>query len=109
MTPRSPPRSSVVYYEDVQKKMGDTGDFYRMYLIPGMLHCGGGVGPANVDWVALLDGWVNAGKAPGDVTAVGGPGQAPGGPANQLLCPFPGVAKKTGEAWACAVPAKKKG
>ena len=107
--PAIPPRSSIVYYEDVRKKMGDPSDFYRMYLVPGMLHCAGGVGPSNVDWVAALDAWVNAGKAPGDVTAAGGAGQAPGGPASQLLCPYPGVARKTGEAWACAVPAKKKG
>jgi pimeloyl-ACP methyl ester carboxylesterase len=106
--PAIPPRSSVVYYEDVQKTMGDTSDFYKMYLVPGMLHCGGGVGPANVDWVAQLDSWVTAGKAPGDVTAMGGQGQAPGGPPSQVLCPFPAVAKKTGEAWACAT-AKKKG
>jgi uncharacterized membrane protein len=45
-----------------------------------------------------------AGKAPAEVTAVTGPNQAPGGPPNQLLCPYPGVAKKTGEAWACAQP-----
>jgi len=107
--PAIPPRSSVVYYEDVRKTMGDTSDFYRMYLVPGMLHCGGGVGPANVDWVAALDSWVTAGKAPGELTATGGPGQAPGGPPSQVLCPFPAVAKKTGEAYACAVPAKKKG
>ncbi len=112
--PAIPPRSSVVYYEDVRKTMGDASDFYRMYLIPGMLHCGGGVGPANVDWVAQIDGWANAGKAPGDLTAVGGPGQAPGGPASQILCPYPSAAKKTGAAWACAIPArngpgKKKG
>jgi feruloyl esterase len=104
-----PTRSSVVYYEDVRKTMGETSDFYRMYLVPGMLHCGGGVGPSTVDWVAALDAWVTAGKAPGEFTAVTGPGQAPGGPPNQLLCPFPSVAKKAGDAYACAVPAKKKG
>ncbi len=107
--PAIPPRSSVVYYEDVRKTMGDTSDFYRMYLVPGMLHCAGGVGPSGVDWVAQLDGWVTAGKAPGDLTAVGGPGQAPGGPPSQILCPYPSAAKKTGEAWACSVPGKKKG
>jgi hypothetical protein len=106
--PAIPPRSSIVYYEDVKKTMGDPSDFYRMYLVPGMLHCGGGVGPSNVDWVAALDSWVTAGKAPGELVATGGPGQAPGGPASQVLCPFPGVARKTGEAYACAVPAKKK-
>jgi feruloyl esterase len=107
--PAIPPRSSIVYYENVRKTMGDPSDFYRMYLIPGMLHCGAGVGPSGVDWVAQLDGWVNAGKAPGELTAMGGQGQAAGGPSSQVLCPFPGVAKKTGEAYACAVPAKKKG
>ena len=104
--PAIPPRSSVVYYEDVRKTMGDTGGFYKLYLIPGMLHCAGGVGPSNVDWVAELDGWVNGKAAPGELIAKGGPGQAPGGPASQVLCPFPGVAKKTGESWACAVPMK---
>jgi hypothetical protein len=107
--PAIPPRSSVVYYEDVRKTMGDTSDFYRMYLIPGMLHCGAGVGPSNVDWVAQLDAWVGEKKAPGELTATGGPGQAPGGPASQILCPYPSAAKKTGEAWACAVPGKKNG
>ena len=104
-----PPRSSVLYYEDVRRTMGDTSSFYRLYLIPGMLHCGNGVGPSNVDWVAELDGWVGGKPAPGELIAKSGPGQAPGGPSSQVLCPFPGVAKKTGEAYACAVPMKKKG
>jgi hypothetical protein len=106
--PAIPPRSSIRYYEDVRKTMGDTGGFYRLYLVPGMLHCGGGVGPSGVDWLSALDGWVMEKKAPGEITAVSGPGQAAGGPASQVLCPFPGVAKKTGETWACTV-AKKKG
>ena len=107
--PAIPPRSSVVYYEDVRKTMGDTSGFYKMYLIPGMLHCAGGVGPSGVDWVGLLDTWVNDNKAPGEVTAMAGPGQGVGGPPSQVLCPFPGVAKKTGETWSCAVAPKKKG
>jgi hypothetical protein len=105
--PAIPPRSSVLYYEDVRKTMGDTGGFYKLYLIPGMLHCGGGVGPSSVDWVAELDSWVTAKKAPSELVAKGGPGQAAGGPPSQVLCPFPGVAKKTGETYACAVPKKK--
>jgi feruloyl esterase len=104
--PAIPPKSSIVYYEDVRKTMGDTSDFYRMYLVPGMLHCGGGVGPSTVDWVAELDAWVMQNKAPGALTAKSGQGQAPGGPPEQLLCPFPGVARKQGEAWACAAPKK---
>ena len=107
--PAIPPRASVAYYEAVKKTMGDTSDFYRMYLIPGMLHCGAGVGPSGVDWVAQLDAWVGEKKAPGVLTALGGPGQAPGGPPSQILCPYPSAAKKAGEAWACSVPGNKRG
>ena len=104
--PAIPPRSSILYYEDVRKTMGDTSDFYKLYLVPGMLHCGQGVGPSGVDWLADLDAWVTKAQAPGEIVAQGGRGQAPGGPATQTLCPFPAVARKTGEAWACAAPKK---
>jgi len=106
--PAIPPRSSIRYYEDVRKTMGDTDGFYRLYLIPGMLHCAGGVGPSNVDWLTQLDAWVTQKKAPGELTALGGAGQSPGGPPSQELCPYPGVAKKAGDSWACSV-AKRKG
>lgn len=105
--PAIPPRSSIRYYEDVRKTMGDTGGFYRLYLVPGMLHCGGGVGPSGVDWLSALDGWVLEKKAPGEITAASGPGQAAGGPASQVLCPYPGVARKAGESWACVAPKRK--
>ena len=41
-----PPRDSIGYYEKVQAKMGDTSAFYRLFMAPGMLHCGGGAGPS---------------------------------------------------------------
>ena len=49
--------------------MGDPSDFYRLYMVPGMLHCGGGRGPSNVDWLGVLEAWVELGEAPGDVVA----------------------------------------
>ena len=97
--PAIPARSSIRYYEDVRKTMGDTAGFYRLYLIPGMLHCGGGAAPTQVDWLSELDGWVTEDKAPGAVTAKGAGG------ASQLLCPYPAVARKAAEGWAC--PARK--
>ncbi len=94
--PAIPARSSIRYYEDVRKTMGDTTGFYRMYLVPGMLHCGGGAGPSTVDWVALLDKWVKEKAAPGPLTATS---VANG---SQLLCPYPGVARKGGkDGWTC--------
>ena len=97
--PAIPARSSIRYYEDVRRTMGDTSGFYRLYLIPGMLHCGGGAAPTQVDWLSELDGWVTEDKAPGAVTAKGAGG------ASQLLCPYPAVARKAAEGWAC--PARK--
>ncbi|THD77291.1 MAG: tannase/feruloyl esterase family alpha/beta hydrolase [Phenylobacterium sp.] len=96
--PAIPARSSIRYYEDVSKTMGDTSSFYRLYLVPGMLHCGGGVAPTNFDWITQLDDWVSHSKPPAAVTASATPG---GQGATQLLCPYPGVAKQTGEAWSC--------
>jgi feruloyl esterase len=78
--------------------MGDPSGFYKLYLVPGMLHCGGGPGPSNVDWLAELDQWVVADKAPAAVTATAG---RSGKGDSQLLCPYPAVAHKVGEGWVC--------
>ena len=94
-----PARSTIRYYEEVRATMGDTSDFYRTYMIPGMLHCGGGPGPSNVDWVSVLDSWVVGKVAPAALTATGQ------GAASQMLCPYPGVAKSDGKgAWSCRMP-----
>ncbi len=37
-------RSSIRYFEKVQQAMGDTSDFFRLFLIPGMGHVAGGPG-----------------------------------------------------------------
>lgn len=99
-----PARLSIAYYEDVRRTMGPTDGFYRLYMVPGMLHCGGGAGPGNVDWLAALDRWVTVGAAPAALQAAAGsplapaPADAPG----QLLCPYPQVAAKTASGWRCA-------
>ncbi len=98
--PAIPPLSAIRYYGEVNRKMGRTGDFYRLYMIPGMLHCQGGAGPGTVDWLGVLDHWVEAKAAPAELTATG-----PNG-ASQMLCPYPGVAKKAGDGWACSVGKK---
>ncbi|WP_372782324.1 tannase/feruloyl esterase family alpha/beta hydrolase [Phenylobacterium sp.] len=99
--PAIPPLGSIRYHDEVAAKMGDTSAFYRLYMIPGMLHCQGGAGPGTVDWLDLLDHWVEAKAAPGELTATGADG------ASQRLCPYPGVARKAGDGFACAVGKKK--
>ncbi len=59
--------SSVGYYEELQKLMGSraaTQDFFRLFLIPGVHHCGGGPGLTEFDALTLLENWVEQGRAP---------------------------------------------
>ncbi|HYN83059.1 MAG TPA: tannase/feruloyl esterase family alpha/beta hydrolase [Gemmatimonadaceae bacterium] len=59
--------SSVGYYESVVKTMGgrqSTDDFFRLFLIPGVHHCGGGPGLTDFDALTLLENWVEKGQAP---------------------------------------------
>src|SRR5262249_54072220 len=46
------PVNTVDYYQSVVKKMGNsTPDFARLFMVPGMGHCGGGDGPRTFDTI----------------------------------------------------------
>ncbi|HEY6332936.1 MAG TPA: tannase/feruloyl esterase family alpha/beta hydrolase [Blastocatellia bacterium] len=111
-----PPLNSINYYEQVQaffEKNVKSGidDFYRLFLVPGMGHCAGGVGPnsfgnagfapdradAEHDVVMALDRWVEKGIAPDKIIGtgyVGGPEK--GEVLTRPLCPYPLIAKYKG-------------
>ena len=77
-----PPTGSVAYRQAVIDTMGAStaGKFYRLYMFPGVYHCGGGYGPSVFDLLTPLANWVEQGHAPASVTAAlvsGGTG-APG-------------------------------
>jgi feruloyl esterase len=38
----------------------NTGDFVRLFMVPGIGHYGGGPGPASFDALPALDAWVRA-------------------------------------------------
>ncbi|HPF26996.1 MAG TPA: tannase/feruloyl esterase family alpha/beta hydrolase, partial [Steroidobacteraceae bacterium] len=64
------PGTSLDYYELVAQTMGGTTatqDFYRLFMVPGMNHCEGGVGATEIDYLTALEAWVEAGKAPGSL------------------------------------------
>lgn len=59
--------SSIGYYQGVEQLMGgraQTQDFFRLFLIPGVHHCGGGPGLTEFDALSLLENWVEKGQAP---------------------------------------------
>jgi feruloyl esterase len=65
-------QNSIDYYESVTSLFGSGGDvpaFYRLFMAPGMAHCGGGPGPNAFDMQAALETWVERGTAPDEVIA----------------------------------------
>ncbi|MFI5736619.1 tannase/feruloyl esterase family alpha/beta hydrolase [Kribbella sp. NPDC051587] len=57
-----PAQGTVDYRQRVEHRMGRVDSFYRLFLVPGAGHCGGG--PAPTDPLGALVKWVEQGKAP---------------------------------------------
>jgi hypothetical protein len=64
-------------------------DALRLYLVPGMLHCGGGDATDQFEMLDAITAWVEEGKAPERVLATSR--QTPA--MTRPLCPFPTVAR----------------
>jgi feruloyl esterase len=65
--PAVPPLSVVDYYETTERTMGgsrETQDFFRLFMLPGVSHCGFGTGAYAVDFDHYLEEWVEHGTAP---------------------------------------------
>jgi Tannase and feruloyl esterase len=103
-----PPTNAIEYYKTVQAKMGAKADsFVRLFMVPGMQHCGGGPGPNDFgqngvatgdpdhDINSALERWVEGGAAPAQIVATKykAPGQAE---RTRPLCPYPQVAHYKG-------------
>jgi feruloyl esterase len=108
-----PAGNSINYYQSVLAKMGTSGaaEFVRLYMVPGMQHCGGGPAPDSFgqfgvpqgdpahDMDAALESWVEEGTAPGAIIATkykAGMDPASGVVRTRPLCPFPQVAQWKG-------------
>jgi feruloyl esterase len=66
------PEGTIDYHERVVDKTGglkETQNFARLFLAPGVGHCGGGNGPSNFDVFAELVKWVESGQAPDRIVA----------------------------------------
>ena len=105
--------NSIDYYTSVGNAMGQqtSASFVRLYMVPGMQHCGGGPGtdsfgqagaPASNDpqqSVALaLEQWVEKGIAPSAIIATkyATDDPAKGAKMTRPLCPYPQAAKYKG-------------
>jgi feruloyl esterase len=89
------PMMGVNYYEQAAAKNGpETGDFFRLFMAPGMAHCGGGNGPNLKDSVTAMIDWVEKDKAPASIVARGVEKQRV--VRTRPLCPYPQVARYSG-------------
>ncbi|HXP85359.1 MAG TPA: tannase/feruloyl esterase family alpha/beta hydrolase [Bryobacteraceae bacterium] len=67
--PQLNPLMGVEYYEKVLEKSGGaTSDFFRLFMVPGMFHCGGGIGTSVFDAATPLLKWAELGAAPDQIT-----------------------------------------
>ena len=90
------PLMGVNYYEKAVEANGPKGtDFLRLFMVPGMSHCAGGVGPDQNDAVTAVIDWVEKGAAPEKIIAkkiVNGATTR-----SRPLCPYPQVARYKGQ------------
>jgi feruloyl esterase len=56
--------ATVKHYEAAKSADQDIEAYIRLFLLPGVLHCGGGPGPDQTDWLGLVSDWVENGRAP---------------------------------------------
>jgi feruloyl esterase len=106
-----PPQATVDYYNQVVATLGKekTASAVKLFMVPGMGHCGGGDGPNEFDMLAALDQWRDKGQAPASIPA----SQSAEGSVirTRPLCPYPQIAKYKGagsidkaENFACSAP-----
>ena len=107
------PLNTINYYESIVNKMGkvDTDSFMRLFMVPGMQHCGDGPGPdvfgengispvndPQHNIYLALEQWVENGTAPSAVIASRMDGEGPAAKVKMTrpLCPYPLEAKYKG-------------
>jgi len=89
--PGPSPLSTIAYYEAVRAAVPAARDSTRLFLAPGVLHCGGGSGPDRFDTLAALENWVERGVPPASLLAT-----KQGSPLSRPLCPYPALARYKG-------------
>ena len=106
------PGRALDYLAEVERESGgvaETSEFFRLFMVPGMLHCAGGPGPWQADYVDPLVAWRERGEAPerivgthpgpSDLDHLSEASDRPGDPQSftRPLCAYPELAEYTGQ------------
>lgn len=98
--PRLSPWDSIRYRKDVIRELRRSprvvDDFFRLFMAPGVGHCGSGDAPNRLDPLAALEDWVENGNAPERILAsqVDEEGETV---RTRPLCAYPKLAVYTGD------------
>lgn len=88
---------TVAWYREVDRlNAGEAASFVRVFAVPGMAHCAGGPATDQFDAFEALVAWVEQGSPPDRILATAGP-NTPWPGRSRPLCPYPQVARYTGE------------
>jgi feruloyl esterase len=63
------PLGTIEYYSKVLERDPRATEYVRLFMAPGVLHCGGGEGPSTVSWLPAVVDWVEKSRAPEQVIA----------------------------------------
>jgi hypothetical protein len=93
------PQGTIKYRREVEKVLGHSSkvdNFFRLFLAPGVDHCGAGTTPGAIptDPLAALISWVEKGVAPDVLPAAAT--TASGGQITRNICRYPLVSKYKG-------------
>jgi feruloyl esterase len=110
--PGPAPENTIDYHAKVTRTLGGSqDDWMRLFLLPGVAHCGGGVGPDQADFLGAMERWREDGVAPASIVAWRSPDRSGLPPMSRPLCPFPQIAKYKGTgstdeagSFACVAP-----
>jgi feruloyl esterase len=89
--PGPSPLSTIAYFDAVNGKVPAAKGSVRLFLAPGVLHCGGGAGPDKIDTLTALERWVEHGSAPERIVAT-----KANSPLTRPLCAYPKLARYKG-------------
>uniref|UniRef100_H3GR75 feruloyl esterase n=1 Tax=Phytophthora ramorum TaxID=164328 RepID=H3GR75_PHYRM len=97
------PRTTIQYHEKLIETMGADAvdDFNRMYIFPGVWHCGSGEGMASFDLLTPMLDWVEADSAPHEIMTSTEEDSSESGSSSTTYrtrpaYPYPSVAKYSG-------------
>lgn len=107
---------TIRWYEALNRNVGGKApSFARLFAVPGVTHCGGGVGLDRFDALTALMDWVEKGEAPHSIIASANPANRDlpnswSAERTRPLCPWPAYARyvsgdpEKAQSFACADP-----